>query len=86
MPVVDSFPTRLREDIETAYVDDLDGVFDVGAVRDALNNRLHALESELHQVSKNSKICKQMLYCGSSIRRIPVCPYLAGAGGSTLAV
>ena len=51
MPVVDTFPTRLREEIETAYVDDLDGVFDVGAVRDALNTRLHALESELHQAS-----------------------------------
>ena len=51
MPVVDAFPTRLREEIETAYVDDLDGVFDVGAVRDALNIRLHALESELHQAS-----------------------------------
>lgn len=51
MPVVDTFPTRLREEIESAYVEDLDGVFDVGAVRDALNVRLHALESELHQAS-----------------------------------
>ena len=50
MPVVDTFPTRLREEIESAYIDDLDAVFDVGAVRDALNTRLHSLESELHQV------------------------------------
>ena len=52
MPVIDTFPTRLREEIEAAYVDNLDGVFDVGAVRDALNTRLHSLESELHQVGQ----------------------------------
>lgn len=52
MPVVDSFPTRLREEIESAYMENLDAVFDVGAVRDALNTRLHALESELHQVER----------------------------------
>ena len=51
MPVIDTFPTRLREEIESAYIDDLDAVFDVGAVRDALVSRLHSLESELHQVS-----------------------------------
>ena len=51
MPVVDSFPTRLREELESAYDDDIDEVFDVTAVRNALESRLKALESELHQVS-----------------------------------
>ena len=50
MPVVDSFPTRLREELESAYDDDIDEVFDVTAVRNALESRLKALESELHQV------------------------------------
>ena len=50
MPVVDSFPTRLREELECAYDDDIDEVFDVTAVRNALESRLKALESELHQV------------------------------------
>jgi len=65
MPVIDTFPTRLREDIESAYIDDLDGVFDVGAVRDALNTRLHALESELHQVLSqfSSPLPASWVYC-----------------------
>jgi hypothetical protein len=50
MPVIDSFPTRLREELEQAYEEDLDEVFDVAAVRAALESRLHSLESELHQV------------------------------------
>ena len=52
MPVVDSFPTRLREELETAYEEDLDEVFDVCAVRAALEGRLKSLESELHQVER----------------------------------
>ena len=40
-----------REELESAYDDDIDEVFDVTAVRNALESRLKALESELHQVS-----------------------------------
>ena len=54
MPVVDSFPTRLREELESAYDDDIDEVFDVTAVRNALESRLKALESELHQVRRTA--------------------------------
>ena len=50
MPVVDAFPTRLREELEAAYEEDIDEVFDVAAVRNALDLRLKSLESELHQV------------------------------------
>ena len=50
MPVIDAFPTRLREELEAAYEEDLDEVFDVAAVRAALESRLRSLESELHQV------------------------------------
>ncbi|CAL5226962.1 g9847 [Coccomyxa viridis] len=52
MPVVDAFPTRLREELEQAYEEDLDEVFDVAAVRCALESRLRSLESELHQVER----------------------------------
>ena len=52
MPIVDSFPTRLREELEAAYEEDLDEVFDVAAVRSALEQRLKNLESELHQVER----------------------------------
>lgn len=50
MPLLDSFPGRLREELEAAYAQDLDGVFDVRATRSALDGRLRSLESELHQV------------------------------------
>ncbi len=63
MPVVDSFPTRLREELESAYDDDIDEVFDVTAVRNALESRLKALESELHQVLHHSSLtAAAMLY------------------------
>ena len=58
MPVVDSFPTRLREELESAYDDDIDEVFDVTAVRNALESRLKALESELHQVPSVKHSCQ----------------------------
>ena len=43
---------RLREELERAYEEDLDEVFDVAAVRAALESRLRSLESELHQVCR----------------------------------
>lgn len=52
MPVLDAFPQRLREELEAAYDEDLDEVFDVAAVRSALEQRLKSLESELHQVER----------------------------------
>ena len=71
MPVVDSFPTRLREELESAYDDDIDEVFDVTAVRNALESRLKALESELHQVRRiacdnacsSTRICLESIGC-----------------------
>ena len=35
--------------LQAAYEEDLDEVFDVAAVRAALESRLRSLESELHQ-------------------------------------
>ncbi|PRW32964.1 Dynamin ARC5 [Chlorella sorokiniana] len=52
MPIIDTFPTRLREELESAYEEDLDEVFDVAAVRAALEQRLKSLELELHQVER----------------------------------
>ena len=50
MPLLDAFPGRLREELEAAYAEDLDAVFDVTAVRAALEGRLRSLDYELHQV------------------------------------
>ena len=45
-------PQRLREQLEAAWEDDLDAVFDVRAVRAALEARLRALEAEKAQVER----------------------------------
>ncbi len=74
MPVVDSFPTRLREELESAYDDDIDEVFDVTAVRNALESRLKALESELHQVIHHfGMIAEAMLYAHMILRDEAAC-------------
>ena len=52
MPCVHAFPAKLREEIEASMEDDLDSVFDVGAVRAALEARRAKLESELHQMER----------------------------------
>ena len=50
MPVLDEFPTRLREVLEQAYTDDVDGIFDVGSIRNKLESRQRGLGQELEQV------------------------------------
>lgn len=52
MPVVDTFPARLREEVEILYAKGLDEVFDAGAVRAALEERQSKLQAELHQVER----------------------------------
>lgn len=50
MPVVDTFPARLRSEMEAAYECGVEGLFDVCGARGALEGRLKALTSEVHQV------------------------------------
>ncbi|KAG2433018.1 hypothetical protein HXX76_008745 [Chlamydomonas incerta] len=52
MPLVDSFPARLRKDIECAYEEGLDEVFDAAAVRTALEARQAELQEELRRVER----------------------------------
>eukprot|EP00775_Hariotina_reticulata_P003076 gene3076-3355_t len=52
MPLVDTFPQHLREQLEDAFEDDVEGVFDVKAVRSALEARLKSLQAEKAQVEK----------------------------------
>lgn len=52
MPCIHAFPAKLREELEGAMDDDLDSVFDVGAVRSALDTRKSKLESELNQMER----------------------------------
>ncbi|EFJ48795.1 dynamin-related GTPase [Volvox carteri f. nagariensis] len=52
MPLVDAFPARLRKDIECAYEEGLDEVFDAASVRSTLENRQGELQEELRRVSR----------------------------------
>ncbi|KAG0561482.1 hypothetical protein KC19_9G067700 [Ceratodon purpureus] len=52
MPVVDTFPSLLREDLETAFEQDIDHVFDVAQVRRSLYQQKVDLELELRRVER----------------------------------
>ncbi|GLI59277.1 hypothetical protein VaNZ11_001126 [Volvox africanus] len=52
MPLVDAFPPRLRKEIESAYEEGLDDVFDAASVRSALENRQAELQDELRRVER----------------------------------
>lgn len=50
MPVVDKLPALLREDLETAFKDDLDNVFDITNLRISLGHQKRNTEVELKRV------------------------------------
>lgn len=52
MPVVDKFPALLREDLEVAFEEDLDNVFDVAQARRGLEQQKADLEFELKRVER----------------------------------
>lgn len=50
MPVVDKLPALLREDLESAFDDDMDSVFDIANLRHSLGQQKRETEIELKQV------------------------------------
>lgn len=50
MPVVDKLPALLREDLDSAFNDDLDNVFDITNLRLSLGNQKRDIEIELKRV------------------------------------
>ncbi|XP_015893645.3 dynamin-like protein ARC5, partial [Ziziphus jujuba] len=52
MPVVDKLPALLREDLESAFEDDMDNVFDVSNLRHALGQRKRDIEIELKRIKR----------------------------------
>ena len=50
MPVVEKFPALLRDDLEAAFEEDLDSVFDVVQARRALEQQRIDLEFEMKKV------------------------------------
>lgn len=64
MPIVDKLPALLREDLESAFEDDLDSIFDVTQLRHSLGQRKRDLEIELKRVLV---FCVFFFFCTSSI-------------------
>ncbi|KAF8404042.1 hypothetical protein HHK36_008919 [Tetracentron sinense] len=52
MPVVDKLPALLREDLESAFEDDLDNVFDITNLRHSLGQRKRDMEIELKRIQR----------------------------------
>ncbi|MQL82058.1 hypothetical protein Taro_014534 [Colocasia esculenta] len=52
MPVVDKLPAMLREDLESAFENDLDNVFDITQLRHSLGRRKRDLEIELKRIQR----------------------------------
>lgn len=50
MPVVDKLPALLREDLESAFEDDMDSIFDITNLRHSLGQQKRETEIELKQV------------------------------------
>lgn len=50
MPIVDKLPSLLREDLESAFTDDLDNVFDISNVKHSLGQQKQDTEIELRRV------------------------------------
>ena len=51
MPVVEKFPALLRDDLEAAFEEDLDSVFDVVQARRTLEQQRIDLEFEMKKVN-----------------------------------
>lgn len=50
MPVVDKLPALLREDLESAFSDDMDNVFNISNLRQSLGQRKRDTEIDLKRV------------------------------------
>lgn len=57
MPVVDKLPALLREDLKSAFEDDLDNVFDITNLRHLFGQRKRDIEIELKRVSFSHLTC-----------------------------
>ena len=53
MPIVDKLPALLREELENAFEDDLDSIFDITNLRQSLDQKKRSTEIELRRVKPN---------------------------------
>jgi len=52
MPIVDKLPVLLRQDLESAFEDELDSIFDVTQLRQSLGQKKRELEIEVKRVKR----------------------------------
>lgn len=52
MPLINEFPARLRSEMEQAFAQDTDGVFDVASARSALEKQTERLQREMSQMER----------------------------------
>ncbi|XP_021280384.1 dynamin-like protein ARC5 [Herrania umbratica] len=72
MPVVDKLPALLREDLESAFADDMDNVFDITNLRHSLGQQKRDTEIELKRIKRlkeKFRVINQQL---SSCQRISI--------------
>ncbi|CAL5377766.1 unnamed protein product [Camellia sinensis] len=60
MPVVDKLPALLREDLESAFEDDMDNVFDITNLRHSLGQQKRETEIELKRIQRLKEKFKQI--------------------------
>ncbi|KAL3515566.1 hypothetical protein ACH5RR_022468 [Cinchona calisaya] len=60
MPVVDKLPALLQEDLESAFEDDLDNVFDITNLRHSLGQQKREIEIELRRIKRLKEKFRQI--------------------------
>ncbi|OVA06144.1 Dynamin [Macleaya cordata] len=68
MPVVDKLPALLREDLEYAFENELDNVFDITHLRHSLGQQKREMEIELKRINKLKEKFRQIHEQLSSVR------------------
>ncbi|GAB4838318.1 ARP2/3 actin-organizing complex subunit Arc5 [Ancistrocladus abbreviatus] len=60
MPIVDKLPALLREDLESAFEDDLDGIFDISHMRSSWGQQKRDTEIELKRIQRLKEKFRQI--------------------------
>ncbi|TYH25945.1 hypothetical protein ES288_A03G210200v1 [Gossypium darwinii] len=71
MPVVDKLPALLREDLESAFSDDMDNVFDISNLRHSLGQRKRDTEIDLKRINRLKEKFKVIHQQLSSCQKVP---------------
>ncbi|KAE8009123.1 hypothetical protein FH972_005576 [Carpinus fangiana] len=73
MPVVDKLPALLREDLESAFEDDLDSIFDITNLQHSLHLRKRDTEIELKRIKRLKEKFRQIneQLCSHQLKSMP---------------